>query len=249
VIAVRRRLRLAVVGDAETDLPDEIPGVEIVPSSVASLATSRPRGVDAVYLCGMDQIKARRVKKEFMAKPGIPCLTREEMTAVGLAGRLLVLLSRTGRTPGSARVVIVESTAIPTLCPLLLAIGVGDIVSWEPTDALVYPLRRIAYRSDAVIDPLGGGVPVVLPTTAEGQPPLIAADDPAYPLLALPGLVRALLGKSGARPDFDVLRACAYALAARARNDRWLPAQDDPELTPAVFTMASRVLAGGRIDR
>lgn len=243
MIPVRGRPRLAVIGDAETDLPGEIPGVEIVPSSVDLLSSPQPRGVDAVYLCGMDQNKARRAKTEYVAKPGIPCLTREEMTAVGLAGRLLVLLSRTGRAPGSARVVIVESTAIPTLCPLLLAVGVGDIVSWEPTDAFVYPLRRIAYRSDAVIDPLGGGVPVVLPTTAEGQPPLIAADDPAYPLLALPGLVQALLARPGARPDFDVLRACAHVLAARTRKDRWLPAHDDPDLTPAVFTMASRVLA------
>ena len=242
---MRRLPRLAVIGDTDADRPDEIPGVEVVPASAALL--SDPHGVDAVYLDGLDQVRARRLKAEFTAV--IPCLTSEEMTAVGIAGRLLVLLARTGRRPASARVVIVESTAIPTLCPLLLAIGVGDIVSWEPTDALSYPLRRITYRSDAVIDPLGGGVPVVLPSTEEGQPPLIAADDPAYPLLALPGLVQALLGKPGARPDFDVLRACAQALAACTGRNRWLPAQEDPELTPAVFTMAGRALAGDRVDR
>ena len=241
---MERLPRLAVIGDG--DLPDTIAGLEIVRGAAALLATPRPTDVDAVYLDGVDQARARRQKTEFLATAGIPCLTREEMTAVGLAGRLLVLLNRSGRLPGSARVVIVESTAIPTLCPLLLAVGVGDIVSWEPTDALSYPLRRITYRSDAVIDPLGGGVPVVLPTEGEGQPPLIAADDPAYPLLALPGLVHALHRKPGAQSDFDVLRACAYALAARTRNDRWLPDQGDPELTSTVFAMASRVLAGAR---
>jgi malate dehydrogenase (oxaloacetate-decarboxylating) len=225
-----RTPRVAVIGDADTDLPDEIRGLEIVPLSGP---------VDAVYLGGVNQARTHELKADFT---GVPCLTREEMTAVGLTGRLLVLLSRTGRTPASARVVIVESTAIPTLCTLLLATGVGDIVSWEPTDALSYPLRQITYRSDAVIDPLGGGVPVVLPSTEAGQPPLIAADDPAYPLLALPGLVRALLRHPGARPDFDVLRACAFALAAHTPPHRWLPDPDDPELTATVFTLASRAL-------
>jgi hypothetical protein len=243
-----RPLRLVVIGDADSDLPDEIPGLEIVPGAAALLSTPRPLGADAVYLCGADQIRARRLKKEFLVTADIPCLTREEMTAVGLAARVLVLLARTGRPPGSARVVIVESTAIPTMCPLLLAIGVGDIVSWEPTDALSYPLRRITRCSDAVIDPLGGGVPVVLPTTDDDQPPLIAADDPAYPLLALPGLVQALHDKPGARSDFDTLRACAYALAARTASARWLPDQGDPDLTPTVFAVASRALAGDRPD-
>jgi malate dehydrogenase (oxaloacetate-decarboxylating) len=228
--------RLAVIGD---DAPAEIAGLEIVPSTTALL--SEPRGVDAVYLCGMDQAAARRAKAAFTA--GIPCLTREELTAVGLAGRLLVLLARSGRPPLSARVVVVESTAIPTLCPLLLAIGVGDIVSWEPTDALSYSLRSITYRSDAVIDPWGGGVPLVLPSDEPGQPPLIAADDPAYPVLALPGLVRALLDRPGARADFDVLRACVRALVARTGNGRWLPDQSDPELTPTVSAMAGCALA------
>ncbi|MFC0430730.1 hypothetical protein [Kutzneria buriramensis] len=239
--------RLAVIGDADTDRPPDIPDLRVVPATAALL--SRPIDVDAVYLGGVDQVRARRLKADFTTRSGVPCLTREEMTAVGLAGRLLVLLTRTGRPPAAARVVIVESTAIPTLCPLLLALGVGDIVSWEPTDALSYPLRRITYRSDAVIDPLGGGVPVVLPSTDEGQPPLVAADDPGYPLLALPGLVRALLAKPGAQADFDVLRACAYALAARTREGRWLPDQGDSELTPMVLAMAGRVLSRLHIDR
>ena len=241
--------RLAVIGDADSDLPGEIPDLEIVTASADLLSTPRPLGVDAVYLCGVDQIRARRLKAEFLATAEVPCLTREEMTAVGLASRVLVLLARTGRSPATARVVIVESTAIPTMCPLLLAIGVGDIVSWEPTDALSYPLRRITHRSDAVIDPLGGGVPVVLPTTEEGQPPLIAADDPAHPLLALPGLVRALHDKPATRADLDTLRACAYALAACTGSAGWLPDPDNPALTPTVFATASRALAGDRPDR
>jgi malate dehydrogenase (oxaloacetate-decarboxylating) len=220
------------VGDDNTDRPGEVPGLEFVTGSDA----------DAIYLYGLDHVRARRLKAEFLATTDVPCLTREEMTAVGLAGQLLVLLDRIGRPLGSARVVIVESTAIPTLCPLLLAVGVGDIVSWEPTDALSYPLRRITYRSDAVIDPLGGGVPVVLASTDEGQPPLIAADDPEGPLLALPGLTRALLANPGARPDFDVLRACALALAACTAPGRWLPDRDDPELTPTVQAVAARAM-------
>jgi hypothetical protein len=236
-----RPLRLAVIDD--DGLIDVLPGLEIVRGSAALLATSRPHGVDAVYLGGLDQALARRQKAEFLETATIPCLTREEMTTVGLTARLLVLLSRAGRSPGSARVVIVESTAIPTLCTMLLAVGVGDIVSWEPTDALSYPLRRITYHSDAVIDPAGGGVPVVLPTSEEGQPPLIAAD-PACPLLALPGLVQALHRHPGAQADIDVLRACVYALAARTGNDRWRPDRDDPELTPTVLAMAGRALAG-----
>jgi malate dehydrogenase (oxaloacetate-decarboxylating) len=99
-----------------------------------------------------------------------------------------------------------------------------------------------------VIDPWGGGVPLVLPSDEPGQPPLIAADDPAYPLLALPGLVRAMHRNSVARADFDVLRACAHALAARTAAGRWLPDLADPELTPTVCALADRAIAGDRLE-
>ncbi|QUQ64227.1 hypothetical protein [Kutzneria sp. CA-103260] len=250
ILVRRRRMRVLAIGDSAADIPADISGLHLVGGEVGSATPAvRPRDVDAVYLCGLDQARARRLKAEFGAVWGVPCVTREEMTAVGLAGRLLVLLARVGRRAASARVVIVESTAIPTLCPLLLAVGIGDIVSWEPTDALSYPLRRITYHADAVIDPVSGGVPIVEPSSQEGQPPLIAADDPAYPLLALPGLLRALQAKPGATADFDVLRACAYALAARTENTRWLPDLNDPELTPTVSRMVARVLSGERSGR
>lgn len=242
-------MRVLAIGDSPADLPVEVPGIDFVAGEIGMASAHRPRHVDAVYLCGLDQARLRPLKVRLGAAWGVACVTREEMTAVGLAGRLLVLLARAGRQPASARVVIVESTAIPTLCPLLLAAGVGDIASWEPTDVVSYPLRRVTYGADAVIDTAGGGIPVVLPTEQEGQPPLIAGNDPAYPLLALPGLLHALRAYPGTAADFDVLRACAYALAVRTTDGQPLPDLDDPDLTPTVSRLASRVLAGGRRRR
>ncbi|EWM19211.1 hypothetical protein [Kutzneria sp. 744] len=237
--------RVAVLGDTGDDdiaLPLPIPGLDAVVLPSAGVQQTLPTDVDAVYLAGLDQAKARLLQADLSTAWGIPCLTREELTAVALAAELFASLTQARKQPGVARVVIVESTAIPTLCPLLVAAGVGEIASWHPADALGFPLHRIAQRADAVLDPVGGGVPVVEPGTDLGGPILIAADDPVHPLLALPGLLGALLQAPSAQPDIDVLLACAQALAACTANGQRLPDPLDPELTPMVTRLAARAL-------
>lgn len=238
--------RVAFLGDAGEDdisLPLPIPGLDAVVLPSTELPQATRAEVDAVCLAGLDQAKARLLQADLSAAWGIACITREELTAVALAAQLLALLTHSGTRPDAARVVIVESTAIPTLCPLLVAAGIGEIASWHPADALGFPLGRVAWRADAVLDPVGGGVPVVAAGTDLGGTVLIAATDPGHPLLALPGLVRALRQAPGAQPDIDVLLACVRALAACTPFGQRLPDPLDPDLTPMVTRLAARALA------
>ncbi|MFI9387733.1 hypothetical protein [Kutzneria sp. NPDC052558] len=234
---------IAVLGDEDTELPLPIPGLDAVVLPAVDSRQAPPGDVDAVYLAGLDTAAARLRQADLSAAWGIPCVTREELTAVALAASLFAALRQARKQPGAARVVIAESTAIPTLCPLLVAAGVGEIASWHPADAVTFPLSRIAQRADAVLDPVGGGVPVVDPRIELRGPVLIAADDPEHPLLALPGLVRALLQVPGAQPGIEVLLACVRALTACTAFGRRLPDRSDPELTPTVARLAARALA------
>ncbi|QUQ64240.1 hypothetical protein [Kutzneria sp. CA-103260] len=238
--------RVAVVVDA----PDQDPaftgglaGLDVVVLSVAEAERQLPTDAEAVYLAGADQDCARRLQAGLSAEWAIPCLTREEMTAVALAGQLLALLIQTGTQPGAARVVIVEPTAIPSLRPVLVAAGLGEIISWHGADAQSFPLRRIARGADAVFDPFGGSSFLLEPNAGRGRPALITVDDPAQPLLALPGLLWALWQTPAARPDARTFHACAHALAVCTALGRRLPDPFDPDLTPMVIRLAAHALA------
>jgi hypothetical protein len=235
--------RVAVIADQDAAVPDGFAGLEVVVMSVVEAEREPPTGVEAVYLAGADQDRVRRLRADLSAEWVIPCLTREEMTTVALAGQLLALLAQTGTRPDVARVVIVEPTAIPTLRPVLVAAGIGEITSWPTADAQSFPLRRIARGADAVIDPLGGKTPLMEPTAGHSRPALITVTDPAQPLLALPGLLWALWQAPAARPDTGTFHACAHALAACTALGHRLPDPFDPELTPMVTRLAARTLA------
>ncbi|MFC0541872.1 hypothetical protein [Kutzneria chonburiensis] len=241
-----RAPRVAVIVDAtgrETAEFGGLAGIDTVVMSVSDAERELPSDVEAVYLAGADQDCARRLQADLSAEWVIPCLTREEMTAVALAAQLLAMLARTGTEPANARVVIVESAAIPTLRPVLVAAGVGEITSWRARDAQTFPLRRVARGADAVIDPVGGSTPLLDAVPGHGRPALITVHDPAQVLLALPGLLWALWQVPAARPDAATFRACAHAVAACTALGHRLPDPADPELTRTVMRLAVRALA------
>ena len=174
---------------------------------------------------------------------GVPVLTDRDTAAISLTAALLTSLARSGRTPQTSQVVIAGADIMPMLCPVLLAAGVRDITTWRPADALAFPLRRIAADADVVINLVGGGGRFAWPRHA--APAVIVPDPARDPLLALPGLLRALSRHPHVRLTPDVQHACAIALSAATPPGEQLPRRPDETLTRQIADAATHVLERG----
>jgi malate dehydrogenase (oxaloacetate-decarboxylating) len=171
---------------------------------------------------------------------GIPVLTDRDCTAIALTAALLTTLGRAGRTLETSRVVIAGANTMPLLNPVLLTAGIRDITTWNPADALAFPLRRIAANADAVINLVGGGGRFAWPRHA--APAVIVPDPARDPVLALPGLLHALTRHPHARLTPEVQHACAVALSAATPPGEQLPRRPDDTLTRQVADFAADAL-------
>lgn len=175
----------------------------------------------------------------------VPVVTDQDTTAIALAAALLTTLTRAGRTPRASQVVIAGAGTLPILCPLLMVCGVGSVTTWNPADALSFPLRRIAADADVVIDLLGGttiGTVGIGAFAPDLEPTVIVPDSRRGPLLALPGLLRALTRTPDARLDVEVHHACALALVMATPPDDVLPVSPYDALVDQVTDAALRAL-------
>jgi hypothetical protein len=178
---------------------------------------------------------------------GLPVVTDQDTTAIALTAALLTALARAGRTPQASRVVIAGAHTMPMLCPVLLAVGIGDITTWNPADALAFPLRRIAADADAVINLVGGGGRFAWPR--HSAPAVIVPDTARDPLLALPALLQVLAQHPQARLTSEVQHACAVALAAATPPGEQLPRRPDHHLTRQIADAATQALHPARRDQ
>jgi hypothetical protein len=174
---------------------------------------------------------------------GVPVLTDQDTTAIALTAALLTTLTRAGNAPETSRVVIAGANTMPLLNPVLLTAGIRDITTWNPVDALSFPLRRVAAAADAVINLVGGGGRFAWPRHA--APAVIVPDPARDPLLALPGLLRALSRHPRARLTPDVQHACAIALSAATPPGEQVPRRADESLTRQVSEFATDALHRG----
>ncbi|QKV72982.1 hypothetical protein [Amycolatopsis sp. Hca4] len=196
------------------------------------LTAVRNRHAEAVFLTGADRAALRTAQLALAVE--LTVLTEEDTLAIALTAATAVALSRRGRTPADARVLVVAPDSLPFLLPVLLAAGTADLTLWRPADAAAFPLAGLARDVDVVIDPLGGHDP------GRG-PALVTPGDPVAPLLALPGLLQdgPRTGDPQAHPD--VHAACARALAGLTPVDRLLPELTDPDLTSRVADAVAAV--------
>lgn len=201
---------------------------------------SLPSGTSAVLLV---RATPEREQKARDAITGVPVLTDQDTTAIALAAALLTTLARAGRTPETSRVVIAGANTMPLLNPVLLTAGIRDITTWNPADALAFPLRRIAADADAVINLVGGGGRFAWPRHA--APAVIVPDPARDPTLALPGLLHALTRHPHARLTPDVQHACAVALSTATPPGEQLPRRPDDTLTRQVADFATDALHRG----
>jgi malate dehydrogenase (oxaloacetate-decarboxylating) len=199
-----------------------------------------PDGTSAVLLVRATPEREQRARDSIM---GIPVLTDRDTTAIALTAALLTTLARAGRTPETSRVVIAGANTMPLLNPVLLTAGVRDVTTWNPADALAFPLRRIAANADAVINLVGGGGRFAWPRHT--APAVIVPDPARDPMLALPGLLHALTQHPHARLTPDVQHACAVALSAATPPGEQLPRRPGDTLTRQVAGFATDALHRG----
>lgn len=199
-----------------------------------------PAGTSAVLLV---RATPEREQKARISVVGVPVLTDRDTTAIALTAALLTTLTRIGRTPQTSRVVIAGANTLPMLSPVLLAAGIRDITTWNPADALAFPLRRIAADADVVINLVGGGGRFAWPRHA--SPAVIVPDPARDPLLALPGLLQALTRHPHTRLTPEVQCACAVALSAATSAGEQLPRSPDLALTRQIADAAAHALQPG----
>lgn len=193
--------------------------------------------VGAVFLARADHervLMAREVMR------GVPVVTDHDTSGIALTAALLTTLSRAGRAPHLSQVVVAGARTMPTFTQLLLVAGIGHVTAWNPADALTYPLLRTASGADAVINLFGGGGRYAWPR--HNIPAVIVPDPARDPLLALPGLLRALTSHQGAAPTLGVHRDCALALAQAAPDGALLPRRPDHALVERIAGAATLAL-------
>nr|WP_157528651.1 hypothetical protein [Kibdelosporangium sp. MJ126-NF4] len=213
-----------------------MPLVADAPRQSHTTLDNLPSSVGAVFL---PHVTPERAHMARLAAGETPVVTEHDTTAIALTAALLTTLTHAGRPLNSSRVVIAGANTMPMLSPLLVTTGIGDITTWNHADTGAFPLHRIATGADAVIDLLGG-----LTTACEipFEPAVITRDDPRIPLLALPGLLRALTKIRGATPNVEVCYACAFALVMATPSELRLPNGPDLVLTSRVADAATRAL-------
>lgn len=205
------------------------------------LGLSADTGV--IFLTHTDPARSRAAQRAVHEASARVVLTDADVTAITLTAALLTAVAHAGHTPATSRVVIAGSATLPELCPLLMAVGIGDISSWNASDAHTFPLHHLARHATAMIDLLGATAQPGGWVPGDHRSAVISPADPSYRLLPTPGLLAALVRHRDAMPDLDVFRACALALAAATPPGRLVPDIDDPHLAETIAAAVKLVLA------
>ncbi|MPZ81766.1 MAG: hypothetical protein GEV28_15710 [Actinophytocola sp.] len=198
--------------------------------------------IGAIYLTHTDPARARAAQQAVHDAGGPVVVTEQDTTAVTLTAVLLTVLARVDRAPRTSQVVIAGAQTMPALPDLLMAAGIGDIISWNPADRTGFPLPIVTRDADAIIDLLGGATDIARAAADRPQLAVIAPDEPDDHLLAVPGLLRALTESAHPVLTIEVLHGCARAITAATPPARLLPELTDADLAGAVADAAVREL-------
>lgn len=188
-----------------------------------------PDEVTTVFLARTDPRRARAVQREMARTGGALTILEQDTTGIALAAAVVVALRRRDVAPASGRVVVAGADLLPSLVPLLTALGVGEVVSWRKSDGIGYPPPRIIHGATAVIDLRGTTSTRSSGVDGEIAPEIITAHNPETHLLALPGLLHALRSHpefrfaSDSPVQLEISRVCALALAALTPTGRLQP--------------------------
>lgn len=264
--------KVAVVSDAGAPVPDHAGAVSGISHDVellerhsglgceATVLTARdaadlagqlhrlPLEVGAVFLTRTERSRAGEAQRTLAGLGGRPLLTDDDAAAVVLTAAVLTYLTRLHRPLFATRAVIAGAATMPVMCPMLLTAGIFDITLWNPGESGL-PLAGVARHADVVVNLLGAEPTVTHAALDRPIDSVIGIDGDEQPLLALPGLLRAIAGTpspiAGAPGPLMKVRAlCAAAggLVAATPGRRLLPSGHSTELTYQVAHSVSRVL-------
>lgn len=199
-----------------------------------------PLEVGAVFLTRTAPTRAGEAQRILAEMGGRPLLSSDDATAIAVTAAVLTYLTRLNRPLFSTRVVIAGAATMPVLCPMLLTAGIFDITLWNASDPGL-PLARVVRDADAVVNLLGTD-PEVAHAALDRPDGSVIGIGKREPLLALPGLFRAIAGAPGPLVEIQSFCAAARGLMHATPRRRLLPRGHSPELTYQVAHAVSRVL-------
>jgi hypothetical protein len=194
--------------------------------------------VSAVFLVGLGSSDAATVQRRLVDHGGPLVITELDLVTVALAAVAMGTLRRQGITPRQGRIVVTNAENAPRLGPTILAASGGSVTGWHERDAATYPLCRVMFRNDVLVD-LAGTTPH---SVAPGRIVTLPSRLFDYGKLVLPGLLSALCGRGETGLTLDALAGCVRALDLVTPSGQILPDLDQRLLIPAITRRVTRTL-------
>jgi hypothetical protein len=206
--------------------------------TVVARIANLPWPVSAVFLVGLGPSAAATVQRRLADQGGPLVITELDLITVAMAAAAMGTLRRQGIVPRQGRIVVTDAEYAPRLGPTILAASGGSVTGWHERDAATYPLCRVMFRNDVLID-LAGTTPH---SVAPGRILTLPSTLFDYGQLVLPGLLSALCGRGETRLTLDTLACCVRALALVTPSGKILPDLDQRLLIPAITRRVARTL-------
>ncbi|GJF10301.1 hypothetical protein NGTWS1803_16840 [Mycolicibacterium cyprinidarum] len=234
LICARTPIRTARIalprGDART-----------VVSRIAALASP----VTAVFVVGLGPADSTTVQRRVADHGGPLVITELDLVTVALAAAATATLRHNGIAPRHGRIVVTDPERAPRLGPILLAASGASVTNWHERDAAAYPLDRVMFDNDVLVDLAG--------TVAHGAAPGRILTLPSalfeYGALVLPGLLSAIGRCAEPTLTHDMLASCVRALALLTPANQVLPDLNQRLLIPAVARQVARTLINHPLPR
>jgi hypothetical protein len=212
--------------------------------SLVSRITNLPQPVSSVFVVGLGSSESATVERRVADHGGPLVITELDLITVALAAAAMGTLRDLGIGPRKGRIVVTNAECAPRLGPTILAAYGGAVTGWRERDAAAYPLCRVMFHNDVLID-LAGTTPR---SVAPGRILTTPSSWFDYGKLVLPGLLSALCGWGETRLTLDTLACCARALALVTPLGDVLPSFDQRLLIPAITRQITRTLSLPTLD-
>jgi hypothetical protein len=207
--------------------------------TVMSRITNLPWPVSAVFVVGLASSESATVQRRVADHGGPLVITELDLITVALTAAAMGTLRDLGVGARKGRIVVTDAERAPRLGPTILAASGGSVTGWCERDATAYPLCRVMFHNDVLID-LAGTTPH---NVAPGRILTLPSTGFDYGKLVLPGLLSALCGRGETRLTLDTLACCARALALVTPSGDVLPSLDQRLLIPAITRQVARSLS------
>lgn len=142
----------------------------------------------------------------------LPMVADRDVATIALAARTMTSLRCQGAETVASRVPVAEGDTLPSLGRLLMAAGIFDLALWKETDAVAFPLERVAESSDVLIGPRTGSHNDL---SAQSQTRAVVStlNDISDSAAPVPGILNVVVDASFTSADIDACAAVTHALS------------------------------------